>query len=167
MVSKPPERPSRSLTVWRLTNDHRSGLWPHGCFFCFVLLELLLRSRLCWKSAAVMSKWWNMCAWQRQAVDLGIYGGNAEVSFCWGVCSPSCRSSYTCVSNGKLCPDWWRPPFLFFLFRKGPIRSRGFRADLSFVILIGESQGYTASAAELRQSEPPVWMCYFCFVWKH
>lgn len=44
----------------------------------------------------------------------------------------------------------------FFLFRKGPIRSRCFRADLSFVILIGESQGYTASAAELRQSEPPV-----------
>lgn len=46
---------------------------------------------------------------------------------------------------------------LFFsFFQKGPIRSQGFRADLSFVILIGESQGYTASAAELRQSEPPV-----------
>lgn len=98
----------------------------------FVLFELLLRSRLCWENVAIMSKWWNICAWQRQAVDLGIYGGNAEVSFCGGVCSPFCRSSYTCVSNGKLCPDWWRPPFLFFSFLKGTNQEPGFQSRFVF-----------------------------------
>lgn len=140
--------------VWRLTNDHGSGLWPRAYFIYFFV-------SLCWDCAAIMSKRGRISAWQRQAVDSGVYVGSTEVSFCRGVCSPCCRSSYTRVSNGKLCLHWWRLPFLFFW--KGPIRRQRFRADLSIVILIGESQGYTASAAELRQSEPPVWMCYFCF----
>lgn len=125
---------------------------------------LLFFVSLCWDGAAIMSKGWKISAWQRQAVDSRIYGGSREVIFIRGVCFPCCRSSYTRVSNRKLS-SLVETSLSFFW--KGPIRSQGFRADLSFVILIGESQGYTASAAELRQSEPPVWLCYFCFVLKH
>lgn len=83
--------------VWRLTS-----------YFIYFFVSL------CWDCAAIMSKGGRISAWQRQAVDSGVYVGSTEVSFCRGICSPCCRSSYTRVSNGKLCLHWWRLPFLFF-----------------------------------------------------
>lgn len=103
-----PGWPSCSLRLYSLTHKWSwVGLWPHSYFFFFFV-------SLCWDGAAITSKGGKISAWQRQAVDSGIYGGNTEVIFCRGVCSPCCRSSYTRVSNAKLCSHWWRPPFLFF-----------------------------------------------------
>lgn len=93
-----------------------------------LLLFLRGRGGICWDDAAIMSKGGKISAWQRQDVDSGIYGGNTEVIFCRGVCSPCCRSSYTCLSNGKLSS--LVETFSFFLI--GTNQEPGFQSRFVF-----------------------------------
>lgn len=128
--AKPPSRPSRSLTVWRLTHDQRSGLWPHGCFFLFYL-------NFYWEVACVGKT-------QPLWVNDGIYVHDKDKLLIWGFMEEMQRSAfvegYALLFAGAVTRVSWMESCVliggdllsFFFFSKGTNQEPGFQSRFVF-----------------------------------
>lgn len=114
-----PHVDSRS-TVWRLTNNHGSGLWPRGYFFSL------------WASVGMVQPSWvkegKYLHDKDKLLILGFMGEIRRSAFVEGYVLVV-AGAVTHASRMENCPHWSRPPFLFL---KGTNQEPGFQSRFVF-----------------------------------